>query len=72
MPYEIQTPILMESVEFARTAANGVLNGTLEPRMAAVAISGARALQGAVNTDIRARLAAPKIRRVEAMESKGQ
>jgi hypothetical protein len=64
--YEIKTPIVNESVEAARAAINGIQTGSLEPRFAAIMISGARALQSAVTTDIRARLAAPRIAVQEA------
>jgi hypothetical protein len=65
--YEIKTPIVNESVEAARAAIVGIRTGSLEPRHAAIMISGARALQSAVSTDIRARLAEPKIAAQEAL-----
>jgi hypothetical protein len=67
MAYEIRTPIVAESVEAARAAIIGIQSGALEPRHAAIMISGARALQSAVSTDIRARIAAPKIAAQEAL-----
>lgn len=67
MAYEIRTPIVAESVEAARAAITGIQSGALEPRHAAIMISGARALQSAVSTDIRARIAAPKITAQEAL-----
>ncbi|HZT90361.1 MAG TPA: hypothetical protein VFA12_20640 [Stellaceae bacterium] len=66
MSYEIRTPVVLESVEAARAAISGIRDGSLEPRHAAIVVSGARALQAAVVTDIRARLADPKIRAQEA------
>ena len=66
MTYEIKTPIVQESVIAARAAISGIQNGVLEPRHAAVMVSGARALQSAVATDIRARMAAPRIAAQEA------
>lgn len=66
MSYEIRTPIISESVEAARVAIAGIQDGSLEPRNAAIVISGARALQSAVATDIKARLAAPRIAAQEA------
>lgn len=73
--YEIKTPIILESVEAAREAITGIRRGSLEPRHAAVLISGARALQAGIATDIKARLALPKIEAQEALlveESKQQ
>jgi hypothetical protein len=67
MTYEIRTPIVSESVEAARAAIAGIQSGALEPRHAAIMISGARALQSAVATDIKARIAAPKIAAQEAL-----
>jgi hypothetical protein len=67
MAYEIRTPIVKESVEAARAAIAGIQSGALEPRHAAVMISGSRALQSAVTTDIRARIADPKITAQEAL-----
>lgn len=66
MTYQIKTPIVQESVIAARAAISGIQNGALEPRHAAVIVSGARALQSAVTTDIRARMAAPRIAAQEA------
>ena len=64
--YEITTPLIAKSVEAARAAIAGIQDGSLEPRHAAILISGARAFQNAVSTDIKARIAAPKISAQEA------
>lgn len=66
MIYEIKTPLIMESVEAARAAIEGIQDGSLEPRHASILISGARSFQSAVSTDIKARMAAPKIAAQEA------
>lgn len=65
MSYEIGTPILRESVEMARRAAEGVLAGAMEPKHANTVLSAARTFQGAVRTDVQARLARPRIERFE-------
>lgn len=64
--YEIQTPILAKSAALAMNAAEAVMTGALEPKLANAAISGCRAVQGAVRVDVIARLAAPKIAFLEA------
>jgi len=63
--FEVKTPILLTSIEYTKKAVDGVLTGALEPKQASVVVSGARALQSAVNTDIKARLSEPKLRRIE-------
>lgn len=63
--YEVKTPIVLESVEAARIAISGIRDGSLEPSHANVLVRGARALQGAVAVDIRARMAGPKIDALE-------
>jgi hypothetical protein len=64
--YEIKTPLLAESVEAARAVIAGMQTGEMEPAVASRVLSGARVLQAAVATDIKARLAAPKIAAQEA------
>ncbi len=64
--YEIRTPLLVESVEAARAVIHGVQSGEMEASTATRVLSGARVLQTAVSTDIKARLAAPKIAAQEA------
>lgn len=66
MSYEIRTPLLIESVEAARAVITGVQTGQMEAATATRVLSGARVLQTAVSTDIKARLAAPKIAAQEA------
>jgi hypothetical protein len=66
MTYEVKTPLIVESVTAARSAITGLQDGSMEPRFAALVISGARTLQSAVREDIRARLAEPRIRAQEA------
>ncbi|MDA8253011.1 MAG: hypothetical protein M0Z28_28110 [Rhodospirillales bacterium] len=63
--YEIKTPIVNESVTAARAAIAGITSGAMEPKQAGTIISGARALQNAVNVDLKVRLAAPKIAMIE-------
>lgn len=62
--YEVKTPVLVESIDFARAAAQGILGGSLEGRQASAIVGAARAMQGAVSTDLKARLAAPKLDRI--------
>lgn len=64
--YEVKTPLLCESVEAARAVIRGVQTGEMEAAAAMRVLSGARVLQTAVSTDIKARLAAPKIAAQEA------
>lgn len=66
MSYEVRTPLLVESVEAARAVIAGVQTGEMEAQTATRVLSGARVLQSAVSTDIKARLAAPKIAAQEA------
>ena len=66
MTYQITTPIVQESIDAARSAIMGLQNGSLEPRHASVIVGAARTLQSAVSTDIKARIAAPKIAAQEA------
>ena len=74
MTYEVKTPLLMESVEAARAVISGVQTGAMEAGIATRVLSGARVLQSAVSTDIKARLAAPRIAAQEAklVESRRQ
>jgi hypothetical protein len=64
--YEIRTPLLRESVDAARAVINGVQDGSMEMQTATRVLSAARVLQSAVSTDIRTRLAAPRIASQEA------
>lgn len=66
MSYVIKTPLLAESVDVIRRAIAGLESGAIEPRPAGQMISGARAFQTAISTDIKARLAAPRIAAQEA------
>lgn len=66
MTYEIKTPLVAESVVAVRAAITGIQDGSLEPRHAGILVNGAKALQSAVSTDIKARMAAPKIAANEA------
>ncbi len=66
MTYEVKTPLLIESVEVARAVIRGVQDGSMEMATATRVLSGARILQTAVSSDIRARLADPRIRAQEA------
>lgn len=67
--YEIKTPILAKSAQIALDAAEGVMSGALEPKLANSAIGGSRAIQGAVRADVVARLAEPKIRFLESKQA---
>jgi hypothetical protein len=64
--YEVKTPLLVESVDAARAVIRGVQTGEMEAATATRVLSGARVLQSAVSTDIKARIAAPKIAAQEA------
>lgn len=66
MAYDIQTPLLLESVDAARAVIRGVQTGEMEVATATRVLSGARVLQAAVVADIKARLAAPRIAAQEA------
>ena len=66
MTYEVKTPLLLESVDAARAVITGVQTGAMEAATATRVLSGARVLQSAVSTDIRARLAGPRIAAQEA------
>ena len=66
MSYEVKTPLVMEAVDAARAAVVGIQAGTLEARAAGVVLGGARVYLSAVNTDIKARIAEPKILAAEA------
>lgn len=66
MSYEVKTPLLCESVEAARAVIRGVQTGEMEAATATRVLSGARVLQTAVSTDIKARIAAPRIAAQEA------
>jgi hypothetical protein len=66
MAYEVKTPLIQESVEAARAAIIGIQTGALEPRQASILVSGARAFQSAVTTDLKARIMLPKITMLEA------
>lgn len=68
MNYEVRTPILQESVEAARSVIIGVQDGSMEMTTATRVLSAARVFQSAVSTDIRARLAAPRIAAQEAKQ----
>lgn len=69
MAYEIATPVLQETVTLARAAAAGIQDGTLDTKPAHVLLGAGRVMQGAVREDVRARLAAP---RIKAAESRGK
>lgn len=66
MSYEVKTPLVTEAVDAARMAIVGIQAGTLEPRAANIVLGGARVYLSAVNTDIKARIAEPKILASEA------
>lgn len=66
MKYQVETPLIVESVDAVRYALDGLKSGALEPKQAGHFISGARALQNAVSSDIKARIAMPKIIAQEA------
>lgn len=66
MTYAVSTPLLLESVDAARSVIDGVQSGAMEAMTATRVLAAARVLQTAVSTDIRARLAAPKIAAQEA------
>jgi hypothetical protein len=66
MAYEVRTPLLLESIEAARTVIGATKDGSMAPAERRDLLSGARVLQSAVAHDIRARLADPRIRAQEA------
>jgi hypothetical protein len=66
MSYEVNTPLLIETVEAARSVIAGVQNGAMDGGIATRILAGARVLQAAVSIDIKARLADPRIRAQEA------
>lgn len=65
MTFEVTTPILNEAVDMARAAYKGVTEGSLDTKDATVVNTSASRLIQAVSTEVRARLAAPKIRSYE-------
>jgi hypothetical protein len=71
MAYEVRTPALLEAIAFARGAAVGIMDGSLESRAAGVLVGAARAISGAVGADVKARLNASKIRLIEARNPVG-
>lgn len=72
MSYEVKTPLLCESVDAARAVIRGVQTGEMDAATATRVLSGARVLQTAVSTDVKARQAAPKIAAQEAKMIEGQ
>lgn len=66
MSYEIKTPMLIEAADAARAVIAGISTGTMDPREAREINSAAAKLISVVSTDVKARLAAPKITAHEA------
>jgi hypothetical protein len=66
LAYEVKTPLLLESIEAARSVISAAKDGSMAMAERRDILSGARALQSAVAHDIRARLADPRIRAQEA------
>lgn len=56
MSYEIKTPLLARSADIAERVAEAVLAGEMSSKEGSAAIYGARVMQGAVKTEIDARL----------------
>lgn len=56
MSYRIRTPLLMRSADIAERAAEAVVAGEMSSKEAAAAIYGARIMQGAIKTEVEARL----------------
>lgn len=66
MAYEVRTPALVEAMSFARLAAQGITERSLPAREAGQLIAAANSINKAVGTDIKARLALPRIMAEEA------
>lgn len=56
MSYLIKTPMLARSADIAERAAEAVVAGEMSSKEAAAAIYGARTMQGAIKTEVEARL----------------
>jgi hypothetical protein len=72
MPFEVKTPALIEAIELARAAAEGVQTGRMERGDATVLNTAAGRMINAVGNEIKARLAAPKIAAQEAKLVEGE
>lgn len=71
MSYEVKTPALARVIEAAFDAVDGIKDGTLEKGEAMALSSQLSRVNTAVATDVKARLAAPKIAAYEAKNIEG-
>lgn len=56
MSYRITTPVLARSADIAERVAEAVIAGEMSSREGSAAIYGARMMQGAIKTEVEARL----------------
>lgn len=60
-PFEIKTPDLITARDALKHALIGIMSNGMEPKQANVIVSAANGLRGAVATDLRVRLAQPRL-----------
>ena len=58
--FEIKTPTLVRSCELIATAVEGLLDGSMETKVASLLIGGAGKLTQATGTEVKVRIAAPR------------
>jgi hypothetical protein len=69
--FEIKTPTLVRSCELIETAVEGLLDGSMETKLASLLIGGAGKLTQATGTEVKVRIAAPRIHGNEARQIEG-
>lgn len=67
--YEIRTPILKTIAEGALSVFNQALAGNADVRQGNLAMTAATNVRRGVETDLKVRLAAPKLEKIEGVES---